>query len=527
MKLITSLKECSDKNDQRRMGNSMNVLLISQQKDIDLTGFKYLHYYLLKNNINSTLLFIPETKKENFNRIKDFINKLNPELIGFSLMSDGYYVSAELTKYLKENFKIKVIWGGVHPTIAPKQCLQYADYVCVGEGEIPMVEAARAISNGNDIKQIHNICYLDGGDMVRNSLYPLINNIDELPHGDHVPVNAFLQDPNGKIKPLNKKLFAKFSRFKGKIYDVMSSRGCPFSCTYCINHFLAKLNSGNFIRRRSINNVMQDIEKAVKDNPDLKYISFMDDCFLSCNIIYLNKFCEEYKKRIGLPFWAKATPIYINEEKIKTMKKAGLAWMELGLQSGSDRVLKDVYKRASKTSHFLKAQELLVKYKISSICDVILDNPFETKQDKLEMIRTFIKTQKPFFPQFFSLTFYHGTEIRSMVENEYPELIDKENSLRKDNMIYHKNILNDMIRMSAFIPANYMRKIVRLYKQDNNSREFKIHMVMGKIMMGVLEPVTYFRIIKMLQNGSVVKTLKVMPDYFKQGFRRYIKQFKN
>lgn len=209
-------------------GKQISVLLISQQKDIDLTGFKYLHYYLLKNNINSTLLFIPKTKKENFDSIKSFISKLNPVLIGFSLMSDSYLQTRELTKYIKDNFKTKIIWGGIHPTIAPEQCLEYADFVCIGEGERTVLETVYAISNNKDPKQINNLCYLDGGKLIRNPLYPLITEIDSLPQGDHVPIASFVQESNGEIIALGKKMFAKYSRFKGKIYDVMSSRGARF-----------------------------------------------------------------------------------------------------------------------------------------------------------------------------------------------------------------------------------------------------------------------------------------------------------
>jgi len=509
-------------------GKQINVLLISQQKDIDLTGFKYLHYYLLKNNINSTLLFIPETKKENFGSIKNFISKLNPVLIGFSLMSDSYLQTRELTRYIKDNFKTKIIWGGIHPTIAPEQCLEYADFVCIGEGEKTMLETAYAISNGKDPKQINNLCYLDGGRMIRNPLYPLIADIDSLPQGDHVPISGFVQESDGKIISLDKRMFAKYSRFKGKIYDVMSSRGCPFSCTYCVNHFIKKLyENNNNIRRRSIETVIQEVEKAVRDNPDLEYINFMDDCFLSCDNDYLRKFCEEYKKRIRLPFWVKATPAYINEEKVKILKDAGLAWIEIGLQSGSDRVLKEIYNRKSLKADFLNSQKLFVKYNISSICDVILDNPFETEGDKLEMIQTFMDAPKPFYPQFFSLTFYHGTKIREMVEKEHPEAIRDEDSLKKDYMLYHKNAINDMIRLSAFMPGKRMKKIVDLYKTDKNGLKFKISLTAAKMSLLLTEPIVYFRIIKMSLNGSYVRTFKIMPTYFKKGLHRYLNQFKN
>jgi radical SAM superfamily enzyme YgiQ (UPF0313 family) len=506
----------------------MNVLLISPQKNIDIIGLRYIHYYLLKQGHNSSLLCLPNFNpkdSKSLKNIENFIMNKDPGLIGLSLMSEEFFNARDITKHIKKFRSTPIIWGGIHPTISPETCLEYADYVCVGEGEKSMLDLANNISKNKDVTNTKNICYLENGKIKKNQLYPVIENLDDLPQYDHIPINSFIQEKDGRIMPINKKVVKKYSRFIGAIYDVMSSRGCPFSCTYCCNDFISNLYHTKKVRRRSVSNIISELKKALKDNPQIEYINFMDDCFLSCTDEYLKEFCEIYKKQIKKLFWVKSLPIYVTKERIKILKDAGLVWVELGLQSGSDRVCKEIYKRMSFKANFLNAEKIIVNLDIAVTCDVILDNPFENKEDKFETIQTLIETQKPFYPQFFSLSLYLGSGLYEKAKKECPEKI--ENSLKKDYLIYHNNIINDMIRLAAFLNKKHMNKIVHIYKQNPKGLKFKMILLTSKLWSSIiLEPITYFKIIKMSQRGSYLKTFKILPTYFKKGFMRYFNQFR-
>lgn len=508
----------------------MNTLLISLQKNPNVIGLKYLHYYLLKNNHNSTMLFLPNFNmngKNNKNtiNIKKFINKINPKLIGFSLMSEEYLQARNLTISLKKNFKsIPVIWGGIHPTISPETCLKYADYVCVGEGEKTILDMANAVNKGETLENINNLYYLKKNKLKKNELYPLITNLDTVPAYEHIPANSYLQEKNGKIIKINKKVFKKYDRFSGASYDVMSSRGCTFSCTYCCSNFISQLYNIRKIRRRSLHNVISEIKKAIIDNPELDFINFNDDCFLNCSDEYIKDFCKVYKKEINKSFFIKAMPIYINETKIKHLKDAGLVWIEVGLQSGSDRTCKDIFNRKSLQSDFLKAAEILHKYGIATYYGVILDNPFESDEDRIETIKTITKVNKPFYLVCFSLTLYIGTELHKRAKKECPKKI--ENSFKKDYLVYHKNTINNITKLSAFIGEKSINKLICLYKNNPNSNLLKYKLVLYKLISAfILEPINALRLLKLTQQGSYTKTIKVIPYFFKLGFVRYIKQF--
>ena len=110
-------------------------------------------------------------------------------------------------------------------------------------------------------------------------LYPLIENLDEIPSYDHIPVNSFIQEKSGRIVLIDKKVFKKYARYRGTTYSIMSSRGCPFSCTYCCNNFISSLYQTKKVRRRSIKNIVFEREKAVNNNPEIECINFQDDCF--------------------------------------------------------------------------------------------------------------------------------------------------------------------------------------------------------------------------------------------------------
>ncbi len=508
----------------------MNVLLVSLQKNVDVSGLKFLHYYLLHKGYNSLLLFLPNFDKNDshaFNNIIKFIDNEKPGFIGISLMSLEYSNATALTDSLKNRFSsIPFIWGGIHPTIEPDMCLVSADYVCLGEGEKSILDFADAVSTNGDPKGINNLCYMENDRLRKNPMYPLIENLDDIPSYEHIPANSFLQGKDGLIQKMNKKTFRTYNRFRGTIYDAVSSRGCPFKCTFCCNNSLADLydNKSRMIRRRSIEYLILELETAVNQYPEIEYIHFLDDCFSMANKDHIKSFCNVYKERVRKPFITHEIPTNVNREKVEYMKDAGLVWVEVGLQSGSDVVCKDIYKRGSYKADYLNSMKIMRDNNIAVVCDVILDNPYEKEEDKLETLQVLVETPRPFLPHFFSLNLYKGTELHDLVMKEYPSR--KDEYLDKDYYDYEKNVINDMTRMAGFLGQEYMIKMVSLYRTNPNGKKFKTMLFFGKLLsIVIIEPYTYFQLIKISQHGSTLKSLKVLPGYFKEGFKRYFKQF--
>lgn len=500
--------------------NRKEILLIPVQDNLSHIGLKYLHYILLDGGFQSKLLYLPYldlNDSHRRNNLREFISQLNPLYIGLSLTSFEYNRARDLSIFLKKNFPlIPIIWGGVHTSIEPDTCFPFADYVCIGEGEKSILEFSNALMNGRDMSEVSNLCYRENGALKKNPLSPALENLDPIPWGDHVPKHSFIQRADGKIYSLSENIFKKEARFQGKVYEILSSRGCAFSCTYCCNNFFSKMYPSNKkVRRRSIENIMAELEHMVKNNPEIDTILFHDDSFLVCSNEYIRNFCEVYKNRIKKHLVVRVTPTSINSEKLNALKEAGLSWITMGLQSGSDRVIRDIYKRRSLKKDFLCSARLINEFKVAGKYDVILDNPFEHESDIFETIETLAETPKPYLIEFFSLTLFPGTELYDRVKKECPEKME---DCRGKNYIRFKDtILNKLIVLAVYLPAAITRRLLHLYKIDfGQSVSFKIKFILAKMLSLIYyRPKTLFNVLKLSRGNSYIKALLIMPMYIK------------
>lgn len=501
------------------------VLLVSVQTDLEVIGLKSLHCQLLQHGFASHMLFLPQFSKPGVaEAVCELVDDLSPLFIGMGLMSVEYGRAADLTHALKSRFPdVPVLWGGVHPTLTPADCLDHADYVCVGEGERFIVDFARTLAEGSDPGHLNNLVHRRNGHVVQNPLHPLIEDLSGLPSPEHVPRDSFVFH-NGGIVPLDTEAFRRYARYSGTTYSVVSSRGCPFSCTYCCNNALSSIYGAKRVRFREAGAVIGELKRAISEHPFITCINFQDDCFLARPAGEMERFCELYRQEVALPFIARSIPAAATEEKLAALKSAGLAWLNLGLQSGSDHVCFDIYKRRSGRQDFLEAARAVKKHGLAAFYDVILDNPFETDEDRLETVRTLMETPKPYYTHFFSLSLYPGTELRDRALEE--GLIEGEEYRTKDYLVYKRTGINHLVRLATALPAGWVAFLLKLYESGSDSVWFRVNLAVARLFgIAFAEPITYFRVIRLSQQKSLLKTAKVLPYYLNEGFSRFWKQF--
>lgn len=344
-------------------------------------------------NIKTTLYNFPKEGREEFilpsaqdyARFEAFIEKTRPDIIGFNVMSFYFSIVAKLSKIAGRVSSSPIVWGGVHSTIAPEDCVCYADFLCLGEGCESFPEFVDAVSNYQDPKGIEGFGYSENGRMVINKRRNYITNLDVLPFADFTPGNKYYLDHNGKIAAkANAWLFPGSVDAPYKTYHtIMTSFGCPFKCTYCIN----SVEQRNLVRR-SVDNVIAELKQVKNENPHLRIVIFYDDIF-TINEKWCEEFAKKYKDEIDLPFMCHVHP-YVQKDILIVLRKAGLVSVAMGIQSGSDR-MRRIMARPEKDEAIIKTAKHLAKLRemkyrdlgntFQIFYDIITHNPLDTGKD--------------------------------------------------------------------------------------------------------------------------------------------------
>jgi len=490
------------------------ILLVTFQNNTEVIGLKYIRSYLCQNQIDPHILFVPGYDPKHMSVIETYLKRFKPKIIGISLMSAEFDQAKSFSEIIKNDFQEMIIaWGGIHPTVSPEECLEYADYVFRGESEHAFLEFVKAILKNKPVKNILNLGYKSSSGIAINTLRPLNNNLDELPFPEHWPENSSILH-NGRIMKLSRSLFNRYSRYSGRSYNLTTTRGCSFSCAYCCNSAYSKLYGASKIRQRSVENVIKEMKHAVKCFPELIYINIQDDNFFSYDVGWMTVFAEACETEIKKRFVCRTTPAHLSEEKISMLKKAGLAWIFMGLQSASSRVNKEVYKRYVPNEKFIEAAQLVKRCHVAGFYDIILDNPYETEEDQLETINVILKIPKPFMLQLFSLCFYQGTELhdRALKDN-----LTIENPRLKNYAKYQPTFLNKVVRLCPLLP----QKLIVFLVKNRKSRWTKIFLnsiYFPSIVL--LEPMIWLRLVLISFEYRLPITTKMILSFSKTGIHQ-------
>lgn len=337
--------------------------------------------------------------------VVDLVERLQPDLVGMSVWSTYYQLASRLSRRIKDAVNPVIIWGGIHAQARPEQCLQVADIVCKSEGEYVLAELTDRLSLGRPYDDLLGCWVKTAQGNVQNAPRMLIPDLDVLPAADLSPDNKYYLGVNA---------WRDVERWNDRalFYDIMAVRGCPFQCTFCIHNFTRKATEGlgTYLRRRSVDHCMAELREAVRLRPRLKAIALSDDIFAPPRP-WLEEFCARYKKEIGLPFTMYSYPGMVDEKRVSLMRDAGLWTSTMGIQSGSERIRRDCYERETSQDDIIKACEILAAHGVGRNLDFIGDNPYETETDRRETVDLLCRLPKPFFFNYFSLTFFPGVEL--------------------------------------------------------------------------------------------------------------------
>lgn len=299
------------------------------------------------------------------------VGALQPDVVGFSVMSVNYRIAAVLAGTAKARHPEGLtIFGGIHPTIAPEATLQdpEVDIVCRGEGEAAMIDLLGALEAGADYASIPGLWVKRGGAITRNPVRPLEQNLDALPF----PARSLL-DPR---------------RLQAELYGInlLSARGCPFPCTYCQNEYLMDLyrGQGRFVRYRTVDNVFAEIDEVVRLYHPSR-ISFSDESF-TLNRPRLDEFCGRYAKRYAIPFLCQTRPDLVDETILRTLRDGGCDFINMAIEAGNPRVRNEILGRNIPTEKIVEAFSLARRYGIRTASFNMIGLPGETMAEVWDTI---------------------------------------------------------------------------------------------------------------------------------------------
>jgi len=314
----------------------------------------------------------------NTQEIINYAKKINPHIIGLSICTAAWGKTKNFIKELKAQLpNSMIVIGGPHPTALRERCIQECpaiDFVCVGEGELTLLELCNSLDRKNkaNIKKIKGIIWKNKNKIIRNPLRELINNLDTLSFPARDLVN------NSQYIPA----VSQYKRLPNTI--MITSRGCPYNCKFCDSTTFYREMKIPY-RERSVQNVIEEIEDIVTEF-GINNIIFFDETF-TCNKKRVLSICDELiKKKIDITWSANSRVDTINKELLKKMKKAGCWKLLYGIESAVQKNLNNVNK-GTNLMQIKKAIQITKKAGIKTFGGFVLGLPGETYQDGLRTIK--------------------------------------------------------------------------------------------------------------------------------------------
>ena len=384
-----------------------------------------------------------------------------PKIIGISTYTSYAdimeYVVEEIKKGLKES---TIVLGGHHAFAMREKLLNKskADIVAIGEGEFIFSELCDAILNRKKLDDVKGIYFREKSRVVYTGDREYANDLDAIPMPayecfpmDRYEAHFYRRWVSGRRKPFS---------------NIVTSRGCPFSCGFCSNVLWGKR-----VRFQSPERVIQDIDYLVK-NYGLKMLSFFDDTF-TLDKKRAHRICDLIIERnYNLDLYCSTRVDSLDEGLVKKMARSGFKWIGIGIESGNSRILNKISKGQSpeKCSEIL---HLIADNGIAIYGSLILGYPGEDKKTLKDTL-SFILDNPIHFPQINVFVPYPGTPI-------YDELVSKgadisQNISQLDKVSSYNSGISGRY-LVFFLWYSYFRSLVRIRYFNLIRKTFKLRLI--------------------------------------------------
>lgn len=361
----------------------------------------------LEESYPSYLKSVKDDNHHIWQEMRERIANFRPDIVGISVWTTFAASAFKIASLCKEYDKtMPVVMGGPHISLKYDEVMKICpdvDFLIKGEGEKTFSELANVMEDKQEkasdpFRNIKGISYRWNGAIVHNPPREFIEDLDSLPF------------------PARDLLLNKDSYNSEDMGLLMSSRGCPYNCSYCATEIWKRR-----VRYHSVDYVIEDIKHVIK-NFKTKQFTFKDDSF-TVNRNRVLKLCDRLiEEDIGINWDCNTRVDLINEELLRKMKVAGCNSIKVGIETGSERVLKLINKKTT-LSQAKVAARLFRKADIHWTGYFMMGIPSETKEEVYQTLN-FMKELKPDFASFSVYEPFPGTDLfkigleKSLVQNE-------------------------------------------------------------------------------------------------------------
>jgi radical SAM superfamily enzyme YgiQ (UPF0313 family) len=378
-------------------------------------------------------------------KLTEVVRQTNPRAVGIPYLTPLKCIVEKVANLVREvNPDIKIIVGSFHPTFCPEEVMQNPDidFVVRGEGEIPLLRLMKELKKDSPKwETVPGIYYRARDGQVRNT--PGVNmfpNLDELP-----------------IMARDLVLNCDYNVYR--VHSVSSTRGCPYTCSFCADR---RFWNGK-VRRRSVGSVINEM-RLLKDKYKAVAVDFVDGTF-TFDRKYVQTFCNALiDQKLDISWRCTARYDNLNEDLLQLMRRANCSGLYFGLESGSNRILKAVDKKMT-VEGIVKVSKMVHDSGIPSVTSVLIGLPDETKEDAEETL----EVMKTFKTDFFDVNSYMplpGSSLCDLVSEE-----DRRNMSQGDFKRYQLKAykIADNLRRKSIVRIGireFFRSIAKKFKRS-------------------------------------------------------------
>ncbi|MCL2391472.1 MAG: B12-binding domain-containing radical SAM protein [Oscillospiraceae bacterium] len=317
-------------------------------------------------------LYMPD-KQEFLNTVRSYA----PDIIGISIRTSALSFAKEMAQWLDESIPDIYVWAGMyHASLAPEEVisLQGIDAVCIGEGEHVCLDFVNHFAEFGQLDVSADSFWIkdQAGVVHKNPIRPFITDLDELPFPD---LEIF------DYKNLR-------SNVRQHTAEVILSRGCIYSCTYCANAQLRNIypEKKGYARFRSPENAIRLLERVLEKDPKIECFSF-NDAILNVYEEWFYEFTSLYKQRIKKKFVCNVRVELLNERMVKELADSGCYLITIGVECGDEEYRTKYLHRTMKNDHIVEVSHLLKNAGIIVNSYNLIGLPHETLGLSLETVK--------------------------------------------------------------------------------------------------------------------------------------------